>query len=491
MLKGYDFKAGKNPYKQFKTKELGERLSRAQRLINNLNIPVLIIVDGWESSGKGFVIKDLVKELNPKHFKVSVFENPTEDENKRPFLWRFWNKLPKKGDIAIYDRSFYFNVFNDLSLTGEALDKDIRDISSIEKLLLDDDTIIIKFFLHQKEKTQQKRIDKLKEDEDRSFMISERDEEQYENYGDYLNHFDTVLNKSDFTFSKWHVVSSENKKDASDNILGMTIDLIHEGIDRIMGMENGGLRKELRDYSPQEKPLEKVNLKLELDDEEYDKLKDDLQMEAQRVAFRLYTAGIPTVMVFEGVDASGKGGAIERLTREMDPRGYEVLTTAAPSEDEKAHHYLWRFYKDFPQKGDMKIFDRSWYGRVMVERVEQFADMEEWDRAYNEINEMEQHLHNFNTLILKFFIYIDKEEQLRRFKSRETEPDKVFKLTDEDWRNREKWTDYIEAMNEMLVRTDTDYAPWIIVEGQQKKYARIKVLQTFIEQAGKILDETT
>ncbi|MDZ7834751.1 MAG: phosphate:AMP phosphotransferase [Alkalibacterium sp.] len=490
MLTDYDFDDFETPYSKFKTKELGERLSRAQRLIGNLDIPVLIIVDGWESSGKGHVIKDLVKELNPKHFKVSVFENPTEEERARPFLWRFWDKIPRYGNIAIYDRSFYFKLFNDLSIGDEELEKDIKDISSIEKQLLDDEAIIIKFFLHQKEDTQQKRIDKLKQDEYRSFMISERDESQYNHYGDYLEHFEKILKKSDFTFSKWHIVSSEDKDDASDQVLGMTIDLIHEGIDRIMGMKNGGLRKQLRDYVPTENPLNDLDLNLTLEDDEYDKLKDELQLEAQNLAFKLYTEGIPTVLVFEGVDAAGKGGAIERLTREMDPRGYEVVTISAPTELEREHHYLWRFYKNLPKKGDMKIFDRSWYGRVMVERVEGLAEMEEWNRAYSEINQMEKHLHNFGTLVLKFFIYIDKNEQLERFKDRETEPDKVYKLTDEDWRNRKKWDEHIEAMNEMLVRTTTDYAPWIIVEGQQKKYARIKVLKTFIEHARKILDET-
>lgn len=488
MLKDYDFDDFENPYDDFKTKELGERLSRAQRLIGNLDIPVLIIVDGWESSGKGFVIKDLVKELNPKHFKVNVFEKPTEEERNRPFLWRFWEKTPRYGDIAIYDRSFYFKLFNDLTLKDEELQKDIEDISSIEKQLLDDKTIIIKFFLHQKENTQQERIRELENDEFRSFMISERDEGQYDNYDEYLDHFDKVLEKSDFTFSKWHVVSSENKKDASDKVLGMTIDLIHEGIDRIMGMQNNGLKQQLRDYQAEDDPLDKVNVNLKLDDDEYDRLKDELQLKAQRIAFQLYTKGIPTVLVFEGVDAAGKGGAIQRLTREMDPRGYEVITTSAPSQLESEHHYLWRFYKNFPKRGDLKIFDRSWYGRVMVERVEGFADTGEWDRAYSEINQMEKHLHNFGTLVLKFFIYIDKDEQLNRFKARETEPDKVYKLTEEDWRNREKWDEHLEAMNEMLVRTDTEHAPWIVVEGQQKKYARIKVLRTFIEEAEKHLE---
>jgi len=268
----------------------------------------------------------------------------------------------------------------------------------------------------------------------------------------------------------------------------MSIDLIYEGIDRILGQKNGGIRY-ARNYIPSQKPLEKIDLGLTLTEEEYDKRKDALQIEAQRIAFQLYTKGIPTILVFEGVDAAGKGGAIERLTREMDPRGYEVITTSAPNELEQQYHYLWRFYRNFPKKGDIKIFDRSWYGRVLVERVEGFATEKEWDRAYEEINQMETQLTKFGTLVIKFFLYIDKEEQLKRFKDRENEPDKVYKLTDEDWRNREKWDEYIAAMNEMLDRTSTPQAPWNIVAGMDKKYARINVLETFIEQATKKLNE--
>ncbi|HHX55006.1 MAG TPA: hypothetical protein GX705_01500, partial [Clostridiales bacterium] len=202
---------------------------------------------------------------------------------------------------------------------------------------------------------------------------------------------------------------------------------------------------------------------------------------------QFYIKGIPCVLAFEGMDAAGKGGAIERLTRYMDPRGYEVIPTSAPDETEISYNYLWRFYRDFPNKGRISIFDRSWYGRVMVERIEGFAEEAEWKRAYNEINQMEKHLNNFGTLVLKFFVCIDKDEQLERFKDREQEANKLYKITDEDWRNRDKWDEYIIAMNEMLVRTNTEYAPWIIVEGNDKQHARLKVLEKFIEYGRKIL----
>lgn len=186
------------------------------------------------------------------------------------------------------------------------------------------------------------------------------------------------------------------------------------------------------------------------------------------------------VLGFEGCDAGGKGGAIKRLTEAMDPRGYVVNPTAAPSAVEKNHHYLWRFWKDMPKAGHVAIFDRTWYGRVMVERIEGFCTKEEWQRAYKEINDMEAHLAHSGAIVLKFWMHIDKDEQERRFKERMENPEKQWKITDEDWRNREKWDQYEEAVNEMVIRTSTSYAPWIIVEGNDKYYARVKVLESVV-----------
>ena len=199
----------------------------------------------------------------------------------------------------------------------------------------------------------------------------------------------------------------------------------------------------------------------------------------------MYTKKIPGVIVFEGIDAAGKGGSIKRLTRLMDPRGYRVVPISAPNETERDYHYLWRFYKELPEKGALAIFDRSWYGRVLVERIEGFTHAKRWEEAYDEINMFEKNLCNSDVMVLKFFLAVDKKEQLSRFKDRQVETDKMYKITEEDWRNREKWDEYIEAMNEMLVRTDTEYAPWNIISGQDKKHARIKVLEIFIEYVSK------
>ena len=188
--------------------------------------------------------------------------------------------------------------------------------------------------------------------------------------------------------------------------------------------------------------------------------------------------GISTVVVFEGWDAAGKGGAVRRATAALDARAWQAIPIAAPTDEERAYHYLWRFWRHLPREGVLTIFDRSWYGRVLVERVEGFATPPEWRRAYNEINEFEEQLAEHGVVVVKFWMHITRDEQMRRFKERQTSPFKRWKLSDEDWRNRKRWDDYAQAVNEMIERTSTRVAPWTIVESNDKYYARIKVLQT-------------
>ena len=226
--------------------------------------------------------------------------------------------------------------------------------------------------------------------------------------------------------------------------------------------------------------LEQVDLSKKISKEEYKAIVSDFELrlgELQREAKDLH---IPIAIVFEGWDAAGKGGNIRRLTQSMDPRGYEVIPIAAPNDIEKSHYYLWRFWMAFPKAGHIAIFDRSWYGRVLVERIEGFCSESEWKRAYREINEIEEHMVNFGTVLVKFWLHIDQKEQLRRFEDRQRIPHKQWKITEEDWRNRKKWDQYKEAVDEMLFRTSTTYAPWTIVEANSKYYARIKALKTVI-----------
>ena len=235
--------------------------------------------------------------------------------------------------------------------------------------------------------------------------------------------------------------------------------------------------------------LSGVDLSKSLEREEYKERLNKLQKKLSMLHNELYRLRIPVVLGFEGWDAGGKGGAIKRLTSHLDPRGYAVHPTAAPNDYEKVHHYLWRFWKDMPKAGHVAIFDRTWYGRVMVERIEGFCSEANWKRAYQEINEMEAHIAHSGAIIIKFWLHIDKDEQERRFKERQTTPGKEWKITDEDWRNREKWDQYEVAVNEMLLRTSTTYAPWVIVEGNSKYYARVKVLETVVDAIEKKVKE--
>ncbi len=472
----------KMKFQNFKRSELAERLGRVARICNDLEIPILIIVDGWESSGRGYVIKDLCRDFAAKNFDVEVFDKDESYDDKYPFIRKFWINVPEKGKIKIFDRSFYYKIFEKKNLSDKQIQKRIDSIKSIEKALFDDQTIILKFFLNVDKKEQAKRIEKLENSFKEDFYIDGLDLDQQKNYEDYEKHFKKILDATDFSYASWDIVDSNDKKAASKEVLGLALDRISQGMERIIRQREENENVE-RDYISSSNILQNIDLSKSISDDEYKEKKDKPQDEVAKLMYKFYQKGISQVLVFEGVDAAGKDGAIERLIKEVDPRLYSVHGISAPSKEELSRNYLWRFFTKLPRDGYVGIFSRSWYGRVMVERVEGFAKTNEWDRAYEEILDMEKQIYDHGSLVLKFFVTIDKDEQLKRFKDRQREPDKQYKITDEDWRNRDKWDDYIEAMNEMLERTNASYAPWIIVEGNSKKYARIKVMEEYIKAA--------
>lgn len=489
MLKNFDFEK-KSDYSKFSTHELGLRLARLQRVAQSMNIPVLFIMDGWESSGKGYAIKYLVRELNPKYMDVDVFERMNSSETDYPFLHRFWINIPQKGSVKVFDKSFYYQIMDDLNISKSKLEERIDDIKSIENILYSDYTVICKFFLHITEKTQKERIAEFLKSDSKQYYVDKYDLIQNERYDEYLEHIDRVLTLTNFTNTPWHIINSEHRKNAAREILGIAIEQMESGIERVVTARKGGTRIK-RKYKPENMPLNDVDLTKTLNEDKYNELLKPLQKQVADLMLKYAAEKIPTVLVFEGVDAAGKDGAIERLIRYVDPRLVNVHAISAPDQSENSYNYLWRFYTKLPPKGKIGIFSRSWYGRVMVERIEGFAQDNEWERAYNEMLEMEKQLSEFGALVLKYFVVIDKDEQLKRFEDREADPDKQYKITSEDWRNRDKWDKYISAMNEMLDRTNTDFAPWIIVEGNDKKYARIKVLKTFLDYAEKHYEKIT
>lgn len=474
--------------------EAEEKLGLLQRECKDAGIPVILVFEGMGAAGKGVQINRLIQALDPRGFDVYACDRPTEDEQMRPFLWRYWTKTPAKGRIAVFDRSWYRSVQVDRfdGLTREdKLGDAYQDILSFEKQLCDDGTVIMKFFLYIDKDEQKKRFKKLEGSKETSWRVTEEDWNRNKDFDRYLKMNEEMLEKTDTDYAPWVIIEAVDKDYAALKIVSTVMDRLEYELEhRRPEDEKTAQRQESKTRERfKNGVLSGIDLSKSLTEEEYKTRLKKLQKRLAELYSELYRLRIPVVIGFEGWDAGGKGGAIKRLTSNLDPRGYRVNPTAAPNDIEKVHHYLWRFWNSVPKAGHIAIFDRTWYGRVMVERIEGFCSEAEWRRAYQEINEMESHMANAGAVVLKFWLHIDKDEQERRFRERQANPAKQWKITDEDWRNREKWDQYEEAVNEMLIRTSTTYAPWIVVEGNDKRYARVKVLQTVVDALEKKVKE--
>ena len=379
---------------------------------------------------------------------------------------------------------------------GLTKEKDIlkafQDILSFEKQLTDDGTVIIKLFLYISQEEQKKRFKKLAQSKETAWRVSDADWERNKEYHRYLRINEEMLERTDTEHAPWTIIEATDRNYAAMKVMSTVTERLDYELKKRKSQNEHAGEKSVG-CVPGDKykngVLSGVDLSKRLTESEYKEELNRLQKRLEMLHSEIYRLRIPVVIGFEGWDAGGKGGAIKRLTSHLDPRGYQVNPTASPNDIEKVHHYLWRFWNNVPKAGHIAIFDRTWYGRVMVERIEGFCTEAEWKRAYQEINEMEAHMANAGAVVLKFWMHIDKDEQERRFKERMENPAKQWKITDEDWRNRAKWDLYEEAVNEMLVRTSTTYAPWIVVEGNDKHYARVKVLQTVVDAIEKKIKE--
>ena len=501
MLEKVDLskKLSKEEYKE-KMSHLETRIGQLQRECKALKIPIMIVFEGFGAAGKGLQIGRLIQSMDPRGFHVFPIKNETEEERMHPFLWRFWTKTPEKGRIAIYDGSWYRRALSDRfekRTKEKELPEAFHSINSFEKQLTDDGTVIIKLFLDISRKEQKKRFEKLQKNKETAWRVTQGDLERNAKYNEYAAMMEDMLFKTDTDYAPWTIIEATDRRFATVKIYTTVIKAMADQIEKLARQKKKVTAdqetedhmnvsevareadKELREL--QVSILSKADLSLKYSREEYEEKLDKLQKKIEKLHGELYRRRIPVVLGFEGWDAGGKGGAIKRLTAKMDARGYAVNPTASPNDIEKAHHYLWRFWRAMPKAGHVAIFDRTWYGRVMVERIEGFCTKEEWQRAYKEINDMEKDLYDAGAVVIKFWMHIDKDEQERRFRERQENPEKQWKITDEDWRNREKWDQYEDAVNEMLLRTSTDYAPWVVVEGNDKYYARVKVLKTVVD----------
>ena len=476
--------------------ELKERLSKSKNRLYDLQmkikehkLPVLVLFEGWSAAGKGSMIGKIIKNIDPRFFKVATMSAPTEEETRRPFLYRYMKEIPEEGKFAFLDSGWMEQTAKDVlkgDLSGEDYEKQIESIRRFERQLTDNGYLVLKFFMEIDKEEQKTRMQKLLDKPDTSWRVTGFDKWQNEHYKKCEKVFDRYLKDTNLPTSPWYIIDAGNKKWAELQVLETLV----SNIDTALQNQKHSVPIPQNVFPLVKMPkLSEVDLSDKfIDEKEYQQKLKVLQSRLGELHNRLYRKRVPVIITYEGWDAAGKGGNIKRVTGALDPRGYEVHPIASPEPHEKARHYLWRFWTRLPKDGHIAVFDRTWYGRVMVERLEGFCSENDWKRAYNEINEFEKELHDWGAVIIKFWVQIDKDTQLERFTERQNNPEKQWKITDEDWRNREKWDQYEMAVDEMLKKTSTTYAPWHILESVDKKYARIKALKIIIKELEKVLD---
>ena len=470
--------------------DLTAKMGEMQRLAHEANKPVMVVFEGWDTDGMSKIINDYIRCLDPRGFDLNSVGNPTEKESARPFMWRFFVKTPEKGMFTIFDRSWYSRTLAE-RVEGKKGDsvplRALEEINDFERQLSADHCTIIKFFLHMSKKEHRKRLEKAEKGNNKRCIIFKDGLEHHKEYEKYLPVIEDILAKTDKQYAPWTIIEAEDDNYALVRIISASIEIIRSAVDKKNGNGWAPMPDETR-YPLGTTTLKNVDLSPSISAEEYKSVLNKHQEMLGELQCRLFKEKIPLVIAMEGWDAAGKGGSILRLTENLDPRGYRVVPISAPNDIELDHHYLWRFYMKFPEAGHVSIFDRTWYGRVLVERVENITQPADWRRAYTEINQTEEMMADAGVVMVKIWLQIDKETQLKRFQEREADPLKKWKITPDDWRNREKWDQYELAVDEMLMRTSTKKAPWTVVESNDKYYSRIKVLRTVIEAAEKRLD---
>ncbi|MGR8933581.1 MAG: polyphosphate:AMP phosphotransferase [Gammaproteobacteria bacterium] len=479
-------------YKQ-QVPQLRTQLLILQQTVRECDFPVIILVSGVDGGGKGEVINKLNEWMDPRYLRTNAFGEPSDEEKERPKFWRFWRTLPPKGSIGIYVGSWYSeplaqHVYG--HLPDEHLRLELMRIRQLEQELIDDGALIIKCWLHLKKDAQKQRLKKLEKHPHTRWKVTERDKKHLKLYDDFIATAETVLKETSTGDAPWLIVEGTDIRYSSLSVGRHILERIVQHIERRKARQelpvNSGKLNIVQ--VNQQSLLDALDLSRSLEKKTYTQELTHYQGKLSRLSRAARQKKRSSILVFEGWDAAGKGGAIRRVTHAVDARNYQVISIAAPTDEERQHHYLWRFWRHIPRAGQVTIYDRSWYGRVLVERVEGFAGESEWMRAYSEIVNFEEALTGHGILLLKFWLHIDSDEQLQRFKEREQTPFKQYKITEEDYRNRDRWAAYDAAVNDMVARTGTRKAPWLLVEANDKRYARVKVLKTYCEQLEALLD---
>ena len=471
-----------------KISELQDYLSGNLQRLTTEKLPVLVLVEGYSAAGKGTLINKLISEIDPRYCTVFNYEALPIEERRYPYLHPFFCALPEEGKIQFMDLGWMEDaVRNRLSGDWDArrYRQNVLSARRFERQLKNNGYLVIKLFMAIDRETQKERLDNLRKKESTAWRVDAHDLRQNVKFDEVTKAYDDFMQETGESFP-WHILDGSNSSKASYNAFRIITDAIRDTF--ASGKYNGAPYEE--EFPLVEMPkLKDVDLSLSLTQEEYKKELKRLQDSIEQLQYKIKRKNIPVIIAYEGWDAAGKGGNIKRLAYPLDPRGMKVHPIGSPEPHEKARHFLYKFYTRLPETGCFAIFDRTWYGRVMVERLEGFCTENDWKRAYNEINEFEEDMVNWGALVLKFWIDIDSDTQLQRFQDRQNTPEKQWKITDEDWRNRDKWDQYEVAVDEMLEKTSTKFAPWHIIESVDKKYARIKVLRIVEEALTKALNK--
>ncbi len=478
---------------EFKKRQLELRtrlLTLQYRLHESAEFPVLIDLAGVDGAGKGTTINMLNKWMDPRLLRTTGYLAPTEEEQGRPRFWRYWRDLPPKGRIGLFLTGRYSRPLMDF-VTGRISELEFDDALSqivrFETALVEDGALVLKFWMHLGKEQQKERLEALSADPEQSYRVRDLDWENRERYQDFIRAAEKIVTRTSRGGAPWNIVEGVDENYRHLRVGEIIAEELSRHLDRNGGDETEDVSRPGSfdgEATPEQLPptvFDKLDLTKSVPKKAYRKQLTHAQSRLGELGRKAYEQGQSTVLVFEGPDASGKGGAIRRTVWSLDARAYRVHQFAAPTEHERRFHYLWRFWNRLPSAGHVSVFDRSWYGRVLVERVEGFASEDEWRRAYNEINNFESQIVSHGTILIKFWIHVSEAEQLRRFEKRRDSAFKHWKLTEEDWRNRDQFQTYEQMGNDIVQYTSTIDAPWILVEGDNKNHARLKVIQTFID----------
>jgi polyphosphate:AMP phosphotransferase len=485
------------------------------KLVLDKKTPVLILISGEDGAGKRETIHVLYEWMDPRYLSTLAFDAPSDEERERPPMWRYWRSLPPKGRIGVFAGSWYSDPIR-LRIEGEISQQDLdaraASINRFEAMLVNEGALILKFWIHLTKAAQRERFEDLASNPLTAWRVTPWHWDRLKTYDKLHAVASHFLRMTDTAWAPWRVVEGTDERYRSLRVgqLVQAALAAHQAktdaaTDPVVAQVPAGAQVQSSApvaanapavpavFSPSAQPrnvLSALDQSLCLSDAVYERELALLQGRLSVLARTPEFLGRSLVLAFEGADAAGKGGVIRRISGALDARQFQVIPVAAPTEEERAQPHLWRFWRHLPRKGQIRMFDRTWYGRVLVERIEGFCAPKDWNRAYGEINDFEQELVDAGVIVMKFWLQISQEEQLKRFERRQQVGFKRFKITQEDWRNREKWNAYQEAVCDMVERTSTPDCPWTLVEANDKNHARIKILRTLCATLEQALDVT-